>query len=122
MDIRKFSTGGEEYPVSFPFDAIVDLMGSLGFRSYFTIYQSPVHQLKVLKIGLKYGYLNSAERFKLSDKQIRNLVRTDPKFLADVYRFYDKELAEFVKLYEEDESQDSEKPETEKAESEGEQI
>ena len=70
MNIRNFTFSGVEYPVSFPFEAICELMGSLGFRAYASIYQSPTHQLEILKVGLKWGSLSEGKPWKKPDAQV----------------------------------------------------
>lgn len=99
LDIRYFDVAGEERPVAFPFQAFVELMGNLGYQPYLSIYQSPRHQLKILEVGLKYGHRHEGKLFKLQTKQIEGAAGENMKMLADVFKFYDTQLAEFLTLY-----------------------
>lgn len=99
MDIRKFKVGSQELPVSFPFQAFCDLMADMGFNQYLRMYQSPKHQVEVLKTGLYHGHLLSGQIYKMSEKEVMHLAANQTKVLADVFKYYDQKLSEYIELY-----------------------
>lgn len=103
-----FSTGGEELPVAFPFDAFYDLMGDKSYLAYLNGYQAPKHQLQILEVGLKYGHQLSGKVYRMNPTLIRKMVNKDMRFLAQVFRFYDGELQVFFDYYRQSEDQDEE--------------
>jgi hypothetical protein len=98
MDIIKFKSG-EEYPISFPFEAMVDLMGDDGILDYLNKYNSLKHQIQVLGAGLKYGHLRDGKQFSATDKQLREWAKENPRQLKEVFQAYDQEVAVFLKVY-----------------------
>ena len=100
MDVRKFTFSGEEVDIAFPFEAVFKLIGPMGLQQYLQIYQSPPHQIAILREGLRHGFFAKAERFKMSDKQVFNMAKNDLVALSQVWKYYDKEiLAPWFKLY-----------------------
>jgi len=98
MDIINFKSGGQ-YPISYPFEAIVDLMGDDGILDYLSKYNSIRHQIKVLHIGLKYGSIQSGKIFTMPEKEAKVLAQNNPRQLKEAFKMYDAELAIFLKIY-----------------------
>lgn len=98
MDIIKFKSG--EFPVDFPFDAMVELMGDDGIWSYLQKYDSLKHQIEILKVGLKWASIKSGKPFMMTDAEVKELARQNPRQLLKVFKLYDTgELRTYVTIY-----------------------
>lgn len=93
MDIIKFTFSGEELPVSFPFEALVDIQGDKPLSDYLVSYTSIKNQLEVLRIGLKYAGVEKTHT------EIRDLAQKNPRTLFKVFKAYEKEAEIFFNGY-----------------------
>lgn len=112
MDIITFKSG-ETYPISFPFDAMVDLMADDGILDYLNKYNSIKHQIQVLGVGLKYGHLRDGKPFTVTDKQVKDWARENPRQLKEAFKAYDAEVAIFLKVYFSTDNEEAEEPKEE---------
>lgn len=117
MDIIKFKTG-EELPVSFPFDAMVELMADDPILTYLEKYSSIKHQIEVLGVGLKWASTQAGQQWRKTPKEIKELAKSNPRQLKEVFRIYDAEVAKFLRVYFSEEMEDIELSEKEIAEQE----
>lgn len=94
MDIIKIDFSGEELPVWFPFEALVEAVAEQNIDKFLASYFSLKYQIRIFKIGLKYGKAPAK-----TDAQLLQLVKDNPRSLYHVMQAFKVEFNIFASGY-----------------------